>query len=228
MFVKKVLGKIPPHLSNKILTKMSHFKIAHHGIQRSGTNYVNECLWRCGVRPINSFDEDRTSPRHKHCRWYADKSVIPSFIGTQYGNTCQVDNVEGINFVARYPEETVHLVVQKERESWLASIMNWGLDCKWFLDKKMALENIFQLAQDYDHYYSFWRDLAKEDSNSVAMIRLEELHKDFSLLKLKLDKIGVEINCGSFDGRIAEVPMSKADRPKIVTVEDIRTVIQGL
>lgn len=228
MLAYKFLSRIPPAFANNIIQKTNWVKLAHHGLQRSGTNYLASCLWRCGVRPINSFDEDRASPRHKHCRWYADKSVIPSFIRSQYHNLFFVDSIEALNAAARYPEKTSHLVILKERDSWLASIMNWGLTCKWFHDKDDALNNLVPLAEDYDHYCAFWNNLANKDMNKVAIIRFERLRKDFGLLDLKLKKIDVEINCRSFDGKLVEVPMSKVGRPKVISVGDVRAVIASL
>ena len=52
--------------------------IAHHGIERSGTNYLRAILIILKINLINQFDPAENHPTHKHFRWYTDKSLIPN------------------------------------------------------------------------------------------------------------------------------------------------------
>jgi hypothetical protein len=199
--------------------------VAHHGLQRSGTNYLNESLWKCGIKPINSFDQQRASTRHKHFRWYSDKSIIPHFLRDLYDNTNVVDSLEQLNDLARYPKNTLHLVIQKERVSWLASILNWGLKCNWFSDKEIALSSLLILLGDYEHYYSFWSDLADKHPNQVVIIQFEQLLSDFSVLHRLVGERGVELRCGCYSGIIREVPKSRVGRKGIIRVPEVREAL---
>ena len=49
--------------------------IAHHGIERSGTNFLRACLLESGVKLINKFDPKEGTPGHKHFRWYKNKAL---------------------------------------------------------------------------------------------------------------------------------------------------------
>ena len=52
--------------------------IAHHGIERSGTNFLRAILIKLKINLINQFDPAENHPTHKHFRWYKDKSLIPN------------------------------------------------------------------------------------------------------------------------------------------------------
>ena len=67
--------------------------VAHHGIQRSGTNFLLNSLKRHHLRVINRHDLERNIPSHKHFRWYEDKSIIPKEIVKEYGNDVFASNV---------------------------------------------------------------------------------------------------------------------------------------
>jgi len=222
--MRKILRRFSPSLVNRLLEKKVKLfggaAIAHHGIQRSGTNYLNECLWRCGCPPLNSFDEDRNSSKHKHFRWYPDKNAIPSFLRSQYGNSMVVSSVDEINKYA-YPENTVHVVIKKKKPAWLVSILNWGLFCKWFSGKDEALQSLHDMSVDYDKYYSFWEQMEIAHSDRVRVISFESFRDDFLVLTRILELLGVESHCGDFHGVLEEVPMSPKSRIKIITIDDV-------
>ena len=226
-----ILKNINSNFSNKFLkyTKSVTGKVflAHHGIQRSGTNYLNECLWLCGNSPINSFDENRNSPRHKHCRWYANKNFIPSFLIKQYGNNFCVNSLDELNKIAEYPTNTIHLVIKKEIFSWLASISNWGLHCNWFKDKYSALNNLSELILDYKNYYSFWHKLEKLQNERVYVLSFEEINRDFNLVFNNKLKIFLGLKQNEFNGFIKKVNMSHPKRIKQITRQDIIKELQN-
>ena len=229
--MKIILKYINSSFSNKILkyTKLTTGKVflAHHGLQRSGTNYLNECLWLCGNSPINSFDEKRNSPRHKHCRWYADKKSIPSFLIKQYRNNFFVNNLDELNKIAKYPTNTIHLVIKKKIISWLASVCNWGLYCNWFKDKNSALNNLDELILDYKNYYCFWDKLEKQHNGKVYILSFEEINKNFNLVFSEKFKDFLNLNFNQFDGKIKQVNMSHPKRVKEITKQDIIIKLQN-
>ena len=92
--------------------------IAHHGIERSGTNYLRAILIILKINLINQFDPAENHPTHKHFRWYTDKLLIPSLkkslINNQIQNlknkslNCKMINVQDLknmkeNLLALYP-----------------------------------------------------------------------------------------------------------------------------
>lgn len=223
--MKILLKKINPKIANKLLLINKKFNkkvgLAHHGLQRSGTNYLNECLWRCGNAPLNSFDEPRHSPRHKHCRWYYKKNLIPSFIVKQYGNNYYVKSLNELNEIANYPTNTIHIIIKKEFYSWLASIINWGLKCEWFSDKDDAMNNLNQLMIDYNHYYDFWYDFQTRYPSEVSVLSLEKILEDFNIIIDDQKKLGLIVKHKNFNGYIPEVNMSPVNRNKLVSRADV-------
>lgn len=218
----KLVSRFSPWAANKMLYKSNHQLpcLAHHGLQRSGTNYLNQYLLRLKVYPLNSFDEKRSSPRHKHCRWYADKRKIPSFLSAQYGNDFIVNNLSELNGICGYPQSASHLVVYKEKRDWLVSILNWGWKCRWFTERGYALDAIRDLSSDYDSYISFWRNFSTNCPRSVHLLALNELLVNPSALPSILDSIGIKVKC-DFDGKFSEVPQSPQDRKMLFDSSDI-------
>jgi hypothetical protein len=218
---KAVFARFSPKLANDFLRKFSGVHIAHHGLQRSGTNYLNECLWRIGIPPLNSFDEDRDSPRHKHCRWYPEKSIVPSFLQEQYGNDYVVKSIFELNQAAGYPLDTVHVVIYKEKVKWIVSALNWGFRCNWFRDQGHGLEGIKELERDYDAYLSFWSSLEAESPGLVAIAQQESVSGDPIVLRQILSRVGIDVNTEKFDGKIDVVPQSPRGREAMFCEADI-------
>jgi len=222
-----IVSKFSSKIANNLI-KMKGGQIAHHGIQRSGTNFLSQSLCRCGLQPINFYDEKRNTPRHKHFRWYANKVAIPDILVDQYGNSLMVSNIELLNEFACYPDTTIHLVIKKNKLSWLASIVNWGIRCNWFDTKESALNYLNVLGEDYDSYYSFWENLESDSPMQVGVISFEEVRKDFNILKNKIIEFGIIPKCGNFSGIINEVPMSPRTRVEMITKEDIEKSLTSL
>jgi hypothetical protein len=56
----KLIAKFSPWAGNRLLLAGHAIPfVAHHGLQRSGTNYLNQCLLRLKVYPLNFFDEKK-------------------------------------------------------------------------------------------------------------------------------------------------------------------------
>ncbi|WP_157133316.1 hypothetical protein [Marinobacter sp. ELB17] len=210
-------------ISNSILNKTP---VAHHGIQRSGTNYLNLCLRSLGVVPVNSFDPARGAASHKHCRWQsAKKSIMPW--DSRYQNDYQVAELEQLDSLANYPPNCRHLVIQKDLASWLPSILNWGLRVGWLRSKEEAIKQAATLAKaDYEAYYDFWHAQANKYPGRVVVIQFESIIEDPRSLVEICRKMGVGVqNSDSFDGKFKEVPQSPSGRQAVVTRLDVEHML---
>ena len=221
-------AKFSPSVANILLRKTSGAPyLAHHGLQRSGTNYLCQCLMQLNIYPLNAFDEVRSSPRHKHCRWYAEKESIPSFLLGQYGNSFNVDNISQLNSVCGYPPATSHLVVFKDKRDWLVSVLNWGMRCGWFAERESALESIPSLVRDYGCYLSFWSKLSINHSGSVALISPEEMFDNPFAFKARLESFGFKVGHLRFNGNLALVPQSPPGRKSYFVSSDLSEYFDG-
>lgn len=193
--------------------------LAHHGIQRSGTNFLLVCLQKYKIRVINRHDSERNEPGHKHFRWYQNKSLIPSEISNQYGNSIQVNNIDDLNKACNYPLDTRHVVIFKERSSSLASILNWGLRVNWFGSKDEAISAAERFLNDIDEYYKFWIDLSEAHPEFVQLISYDSVVKDSAVLNDALHSLGFEVK--QADLSVDEVSQSPKNRKVIITYDDI-------
>ena len=202
--------------------------LAHHGMQRSGTNFLRECLALCDMRIINAFDPARSNPRHKHCRWYTDKAAIPPFLAAQYGNTLVADSIHAVNAICRYPADTRHIVLHKDAVGAVASLMNFGLRCNWFATKEDALAAGPALLADYRNYYGFWEELSARHPDYVQIISYDALVTDSSALRARLETLGFTL--GALPDRFvfSEVRVSPTGRSKLVSADDVRAAIPEL
>jgi hypothetical protein len=198
--------------------------VAHHGVQRSGTNYLLQCLLSLRVPVLNASEPAGSVPCHKHFRWQRDKRTIPGFIRRQYHNDLSVDSVVGLDAAAGYPPDTRHLVIRKDEAAWLVSILNWGLRCGWFASKKAGLAEVPALMADYRAYYDFWQSLAEQEPERVQIVDLAELIEEPRRLFVALRALDLVFDDRGFTGVFDEVPKSPKSRPRPVTAEDIEPV----
>ena len=204
--------------------------IALHGIQRSGTNYINQYLLRLGVYVINYKGlKDCT---HKHFRWYSNKHNIPSVKKIMDGeDILTADSLEQLNKICKYPNNMHHLVVIKNREKWIISILNWGIKCEWFDSVEDAITHVEEMIKDYDEYYRFWRLLQEKNPNNVHLVSLESVISNPVSFNELVSKICDLKRILSFDGRITEVPGSPSNRKNNfndVDVNKIQSIIESM
>lgn len=223
----RLLRLLPAGIPNRLIRWRGRVSgrtpLAHHGLQRSGTNHLNVCLARLGARPLNAFDPARDHPSHKHFRWQADKSTIAPAYRHQYGNDARADDVETLDRRAGFPPGCRHLVIVKPLEPWLASMCNWGLGCGWFDSKDQALAALPDLAADHAAFHAFWERLAASRPERVAILDSAELQTGLECLTKALTQLGVGFDVpAGFDGRVREVPMSPSRRAQLVSVDEVR------
>jgi len=166
--------------------------IAHHGIERSGTNFLRACLLESGVKLINKFDPKEGTPGHKHFRWYKNKALIPSF-RDEFKNTLIVENIETLNSLCAYPKKTKHIVIKKERNNAIFSLANFGIRNGWFKDSNEALNSLDLLAKDFDNYYDFWDDMSRKNPKFVQVVNYESILESSETLHKALIELSIPI-----------------------------------
>ena len=195
--------------------------LAYHGLQRSGTNYLLSCLKRLEVNVLNRFDPERNDPRHKHFRWQPEKSSIPTVIRNQYGNCETANSLRELNQLARWPSITRHLVIRKDHDEWLQSVLNWGLRCAWFTTKDVALSSLSSFSDDYSAYFEFWQQQQTAEPDKVAIVSLNDITHDIATLQSALAVLDVKVKRVGFNGQIDEVPQSPKNRSTEISADDI-------
>ena len=206
--------------SIKITLKRSGF-IAHHGLQRNGTNFLLLSLKKLGCSVINEFDPARNQPQHKHFRWYVDKDKIPPALSQEYSNTYTAKSVLELNALCHYPSDTRHIVIYKDMKPALVSILNWGLRCQWFNNKEEALSAFSDFQDDYEAYYDYWRKLSASEPHMVQIVSYERLTKDNELIKTHLMKLGFQLSDQTIKLSFGEIPQSPKQRTKVITINDL-------
>lgn len=217
---------ISANLKNRAI-RLSNFafgksQVAHHGIQRSGTNYLNLCMNSLGVQFVNSHDPARNDPSHKHFRWQEDKRSIMPW-EKSYLNSIRAADINEINRIAGFPIDCKHFVIKKNIVDWTASILNWGIRVGWFRDRTMALDSVDLVIRDYKNYYGFWKDMADRFPGDIAIIEFESLRKTpRSLINLS-ERLNIEIkHRQDFTGIFDEVPQSPKHRELAITRDEIK------
>ncbi len=154
------------------------FPIVHHGIQRSGTNYLCAILERGNYKVINKIDPQRNNPRHKHTRWQHDKSTIN--MDTKYVNEVTASSVESLNRICGYGMAQKHVVLFREPRPWIDAVWRWGLNCEWFPDTATFLdERIYEkYLKEWDAYYSAWESLQGTEPEKVLILSYEALKEN--------------------------------------------------
>lgn len=196
--------------------------VALHGLQRNGTNLLAAALLRAGCQVQNLTCNDRANPRHKHFRWYAEKTDIPVFLRPEYGNSCTALSVLELNQIARYDPDTVHLVVIKDLVQSVTSMINWGLRVGWVATAEDA---VAPLVLDYLAYSSFWSDLARQSPVRVKIVNFSDLvaNPTETLLAAEIDSSSIPQTW-----RPGRVPVSPKKRNRPVSETYVAMAIRKL
>jgi hypothetical protein len=147
---------------------------------------------------------------------------IPPIISKQYKNNYVAKDIFKLNEIAKYPKETKHIVIYKSKEAAIISILNWGIRCKWFKNKKDALANAKYFIDNYEQYLIFWKKLKKTNPDYIQLINYEKLCKKTSVIKASLNKLGLKTKNISENLIFNEVPHSSASRIKYISPSDIK------
>ncbi len=140
-------------------------KIAHYGIQRSGTNYLKEIVRQSYHVEFIDQQIGRKNPAHKHFRLYDNKKIIAR---PKYKNNLIFPSFEEfIDFFDKENRPDGCLVISKDPYSWYLSYKKWGRKNKWQpLPQSAILE--------YNEFYRKWLKFDHQ-SEKVMMIRYIDL-----------------------------------------------------
>ena len=172
----------------KIFNFFKKKRVIIRGIQRSGTNFLENLSHRLDLKVINKGDIPRNSPKHKHFRVQNDKASI--FMDKQYLNEIYVDNIQDLNFlVIKKKKRLKNILIIKDPINWILSINRWAKKCGW-ISKEKNLTDDFDLMSKYlkewDNFHLKWLDLAKE-KDQLLILQWENLITNFHD---NLEKIG--------------------------------------
>ena len=172
-----------------------------YGMQRSGSNYIQQVLLQNfqNVRFYNNNDF-RCLPKHKHFRLYDEKSIIPD---ARYLNTF---TYKGFKDFKEHAERIVgreinmFVVTIKDPYSWYVSFMKHAKKNKYTYFRKSVNSHYIL---DYNLFYRKWFNFSMEAPGEVWMVKYEDLIEDFDASlqrmgeKLKLERSSeVNINPG--------------------------------
>lgn len=227
MSYRSMLTNISRHLQSEYLLFYSRClgrrQVMHHGLQRSGTNYLLLWLRWHNVPVVNYRDPKRSSPLHKHCRWQSDKETLIEPIRQQYGNEFKVTSADEIDQLCGLKGFPMHIVIFKEMEDWVKSAANWGLRCNWFSDRQSAILALKKLAADYQAYREFWECLAQLEPKRTMLVSFSKLISEPESYQEKLAAEGLitRLPAGQFTAQ--NVPQSPRGRPSPITLDDVRS-----
>ena len=232
--IKQIWKRIPHNFKNRAIVlwkclNRSGF-VAHHGLERSGTNYISRCLQKLSLTPVNKYNSAPNHPTHKHFRWQPDKGTIMFWCPPNIPryNELRASNIYELNILAGYPKQTRHIVIKKELNNWLLSILNFGLGTKFFLTREDVLDALDILKADYKAYYDFWQSMERDFPNFVTVVNYENISTNPSLMILAINKLGlIPKNKNSFTGRFEEVNMSPLKRKSYLIMEDIYPYLES-
>jgi len=211
----------------KIFFKRKNW-IAHHGLERSGTNYFRACLLSLDIDVINKIDPQENNPKHKHFRWYKNKSLIPNF-RKQFFNNLTVRNIEDINNICGYPIDTRHFIIKKNPVTALTSLSNYAIRDGWITNKKDVIKNIPLIFMDYKAYYEFWEKISDMNPSKAQLISYEDLILSSTPLVNALEKVGINPKIKAPTQFIfEEVYQSKKNRKNVFTQNEITEIISKL
>jgi len=129
-----------------------------YGLQRSGTNVIEDFLKNNYSITFSNDVSNRNSPKHKHFRIYNNKNYIPNTDKvSQYFNNYIVNSLEELDILLNNTEHTnKYFIVYKDIYTWLPSICKWAEKCKWITKEKKDFIN------DYILFIEKWNSIKTE------------------------------------------------------------------
>ena len=171
-----------------------------YGLQRSGTNFLEEILnKKYNIQVFN--EENRKSILHKHFRLYSEKNKIPipEYINNKYYESF-IDLYDTIK--KKINDEFKIIIIKKDIFSWLISIYKWSIKCNWTIKNR----NIF--LNDYYLFYKKWKQYYENNPDKILLITyIDLLNNDKLLIKQIKDFLNIKnvnnidiikkVNCSS-------------------------------
>lgn len=176
-------------------------RILLYGLQRSGTNFIEQTVLRNFDAVFLNSDEHRDAPIQKHFRLYDDKSRI--------WPKAYVNDLVFEDFAAfeRNLDETpdVYLVISKDPYSWVLSYQSWAKKCKWPPPQ-------FHCAEEWDAFYAKWLEFGQQSDRIVFIRYLDLLENMEGVLETLATRAGLNRIVDPNEGLHApqQVPQSGA------------------
>ena len=184
---------------------MAKKNILHYGLQRSGTNFLENLLKENFQVSVLNQNDKRDHPLQKHFRLYDEKHLIPE---DQYANDLRFENLEDylISLELKSEVEAVFLI-SKDPYSWYLSYCNWAKKCEW---PKVDHHYI----QEYNLFYSKWLEFSKNDSRVHFLKYIDLISNPQHELNIIIEKYGFRTNWkNKFFGnktKLSSVPHSRS------------------
>ena len=154
--------------------------VAHHGIERSGTNLLREVVEYLGTTIANEqYTSAGAIPGHKHLRLQPDKSTIVSSPENEHQYVPA--SLSEYNAQMRFPADMRHLVIFKDPANWIVSMNSYAKRAGYprggeILDDELLLN---RYLTEWSEYYRAWEHLAKANPHQVLMLQYEAWMTNF-------------------------------------------------
>ncbi|MCS3670578.1 hypothetical protein GGQ21_001226 [Salinibacter ruber] len=137
-----------------------------YGLQRSGTNFVQDTIER-NLRVWNkNIDHPRNNPSHKHYRPYSEEC----FPTSQYVTRNEPSNLKNLESIFNHEPPDYYVVVSKSPYSWLLSYEKWGRKCDW-------PDPDHHYITEWNLFYGKWLEWGKS-SRKVVFVRYVDMLQD--------------------------------------------------
>ena len=134
-----------------------------YGLQRTGTNYVEQLMKR-NLRVLSENNlHDRSSILHKHFRLYDEKLKVPH---PNCVNSIYLRDFRDFRALTK-TDFRFCLIVSRHPPSWLQSYAKWGKKWEWPPSSHHYIE-------EYNLFYRKWLDFANQ-SSLVRLVKYEDV-----------------------------------------------------
>lgn len=155
--------------------------VAHHGIERSGTNILEASLQSFGIVTANGFlnDEDNV-PGHKHFRIQADNSSV--VMNPTHEHLWSPGTIQEYSENAGLSRTAKHIVIFKDPANWLVSINRYGAEAGWPGGGQILDDPVLRVSylREWSEYYKAWEVFAQAEPQLVLLVQYEVWMQDFA------------------------------------------------
>ena len=200
--------------------------VAIHGMERSGTNFLAQCLESLEICVVNKYVRGRENMAHKHHRWgYSAEEMPPFYLGSYQSRNIALNQTE-LNQKSGLPAETKHVIIKKERVEAVASFINFGIRGLHYKTKKEALNCVFDVAEDYRKFYDFWERLAATSRGIILVDYHDIVAEPLRLISLLSDAGCTLTQHPTVSFTFQSVNMSPKSRKRFVATHEVQEILR--
>jgi Sulfotransferase domain len=155
--------------------------VAHHGIERSGTNILEAALHCIGVVTANGFlNDDDNVPGHKHFRIQDGNSS--GVMNPIHEHLWSPSTIQEYSENAGLLSTTKHVVIFKDPANWLVSINRYGAEAGWPGGGQILDDPFLRVTylREWSEYYKAWEAFAQAEPHLVLLVQYEVWMQDFT------------------------------------------------